>query len=169
MQSYLGINTSDVTSDRFMATTGKFISTSIGVLSRTDVRVSELNPTPERRLAGTLEVVGVPVEFTVNVTSGMTPVEVIAKMQRSMDQGEFLDIVANDLGLSITNTTRAYFIDVTDEEPSAAPSGPIVPRGDYTCPLSPLLLLLIPPPLLLVVSFLRTVTLLLTLSSCNYI
>jgi hypothetical protein len=109
------------------------MSTSIGVETRTGVRVSEFIPTPRRGLFGVRVLqVGVPVEFIVNVTSEMTPLEVIVKLQRSMDRGDFLDVLATDLGRPITNTTKAVFIDVTNGLPTPSPSGTIEPQGDYT-------------------------------------
>ena len=156
-QSFAGISISDSSSDSFASSVSYAISavldmqatSTIRLLARTGKPLKNTRTETETetmKVSTSMDILSegamtpVSLEITVNVTCIWKPVDVIVKLQRSMDRGEFLVLLANDLGLSIRNTTRAVFVDVTPTfGPSPSPtikrsSAPInsnLKQGDY--------------------------------------
>ena len=64
--------------------------------------------------------------YTVNVTSGLTPSEVISQLQYSMSNGDFLESLKDNSGVAISSINSTTYADVTPKYvsmtlPSLAP------------------------------------------------
>lgn len=65
--------------------------------------------------------------YTVNVTCGLTPSEVISQLKYSMGNGDFLESLKDNSGVAISSINSTTFADVTPKyvqmtKPSAPPA-----------------------------------------------
>lgn len=86
------------------------ISDVLSVDASSDVKIVM---TPKTRGFRTQAAATVSLMYSVNVTSGLKPTELIKRFQNSLNDGDFLEALQYNSNMTITNITSLAIVDVT--------------------------------------------------------